>query len=443
MTLESFWRWGKRAFAYFLSTGLVQLMGAATTFIYVRLLPVSEYAVVALAVTTIGFIGVASDLGLGAALQYFRRATLGQQQAFALKAAAVQKLRLTLFWGAAAVGLGSTAYSLATTVPGSVPWWVILPLIGIASWYQVILSLKNTLMRLEQFQNASYLSDVVGAVVRFVFAILSVLLNVRSAPAIVAVFAAASAASLFTANRRAPQRALHDAKASNEDIRHAIRYIAPTIPAVLVFATQDMLILWLASVLGGGAAVAGVFALGRIGALLSVLGGFATVVLVPRLANVVDPRRAFWGGTAFSALLAATCGSLVMLLSLWPASVLWLIGPQYAHLVSELTLALCIASISVVTSSIHQTNRAMGWVRAEPVLALIHLMAIVVLATFADFSSAHGVLLISLRVNCVSLTLVIAISIIGCTGSTLVHFEPDDRHSQNMKGLNDDSSLSI
>jgi O-antigen/teichoic acid export membrane protein len=431
MTADFVRRWLRHALAYFSATGVTQLLGAVTTFIYVRLLTKDDYAALALAMTVLAFIGVASDLGLGAALRYFRRETLGDQAQFARKVRAVDDMRRILFFVACLIGLGIFGSALANTKMDTVKIAGSICLVGIASWFQVQLSLKLWLMRLEGHQQESYWSEIIGASVRFLVALVLLYVAVQSLLIVLLAFAVSTAASVMLARRLQPQDELHQAETDAATRKAIINYALPTVPSVILYATQDLLIFWLAALKGGAAPIAEVFALGRIGALLAIVGGFATVVVMPRMANVADPKRAFLGGAGFAALLAVLMSLIVALSVLYPAPFLWLIGDRYANLELALPYALTISSIAIVTGTLHQTNRNMGWIRLEPIIAVFQLSAIVGLVFFGDLTTAMGLLAIQLALATLNLLLFIANAFIGLINPALASVRRDIRNPED------------
>ena len=72
--------------------------------IYVRIMPVEQYALYALCLTSLSVISVGSDLGISGALSYFWRKSASDGRPIAPKIVAVRQLRALLFAGAMVVG---------------------------------------------------------------------------------------------------------------------------------------------------------------------------------------------------------------------------------------------------------------------------------------------------------------------------------------------------
>src|SRR5262245_46109245 len=66
-------RWSQLFVEFALNQGLVQSAGMVSGLIYVRLLPVDQYALYALSLTALSFAAIGSDMGLTESLSYFWR----------------------------------------------------------------------------------------------------------------------------------------------------------------------------------------------------------------------------------------------------------------------------------------------------------------------------------------------------------------------------------
>src|SRR5262245_15415235 len=66
-------RWGQLFLEFALSQGLAQSVGMLSGLIYVRLMPIDQYALYALGLTALSFASIGSDMGLTESLSYFWR----------------------------------------------------------------------------------------------------------------------------------------------------------------------------------------------------------------------------------------------------------------------------------------------------------------------------------------------------------------------------------
>src|SRR6266436_4424846 len=107
-----FARWSRLSVEFALSQAVGQSAGLISGLIYVRLMPVDQYALYAIGLTSLSFISTGSDLGLKDSLNYFWRE--GSRDGCGIEPiiAAVQRLRWALLVLASFV---SAALLLKTT----------------------------------------------------------------------------------------------------------------------------------------------------------------------------------------------------------------------------------------------------------------------------------------------------------------------------------------
>jgi hypothetical protein len=70
-TTDTIARWTRLSLEFAVNQGIAQSAGMIAGLIYVRLMPVDEYALYAMGLSSLTFISVGSDLGLGWSLGYF------------------------------------------------------------------------------------------------------------------------------------------------------------------------------------------------------------------------------------------------------------------------------------------------------------------------------------------------------------------------------------
>lgn len=143
--------------------------------------------------------------------------------------------------------------------------------------------------------------------------------------------------------------------------REIIHYILPATPALIFGALQSQLSLFLISIFGQTSSIAEVAALGRIAQLFTMLQVFNIVIVEPYIARLSRDRLpAVY--IKLTALATACCTPAVALAFAFPGAILWILGPQYEGLRSEmgwLVLASCINYIAVLAWIM---NRARKWV---------------------------------------------------------------------------------
>src|SRR5262249_17588718 len=130
--------------------------------------------------------------------------------------------------------------------------------------------------------------------------------------------------------------------------RQILRYLLPTLPAALYFTVQGPLLVWLAATFGSVRTIAEVGAVGRLGLAGGLFSGLIGTVFVPRLARLTDDRTYLVRFLQFGAVLAAVAAAMTVAAALVPDLFLFLLGPHYSGLRSELVLVVAGAGFSLL-----------------------------------------------------------------------------------------------
>lgn len=391
----------------------IQGLGAVTTLSFVHLLPTHEYAIFALCITTSNFMALMSDFGLTASLNYFWRSAKTSGAPFEDRYAAIKRVRMMLFLFSGAVSLGVLAF---LELKQGAPLHIVALTAGLVlalSWAQINVQMLIVPLRLMQKLRIAYAIELTGAIVRVSLAVLAFAFVLAQAWIPLAALGIASLVALFMARRNVPPEIVSRRKPSRESIRTVSTYILPTVPGTIVFATQDAFVYWLASISGGATVVAQAFALGRLAAIFVMLNSIMTNVIIPRIVNVHDDRRAHRNGLLPIVLIAFFCGVIVLATALFPGPFLFVLGEKYSGLGSELVLSLATATLALLATMLGQVSRTMGWVRWETPLIFLHAAVALAVIPFFTFTTTHGVLSYSLALAGFGLAKMIAIHVLG------------------------------
>jgi O-antigen/teichoic acid export membrane protein len=392
-----FARWSRLSVEFGLSQALGQSAALISGLIYVRLMPVDQYAVYAISLTSLAFISTGSDLGLTSSLNYFWREGSRDQGSIEPIIAAVQRLRWALL-------------VLASFVSGALLLKAIreqdLPIIGVFACFGLAVgtvsarlraTLDIQLMRLEGMQRESYYCEAAGSITRLLVAVAMIVTGITTAlfglaGGLLGSLAMWAAVRGFAGTPRSKLQAVE-----SETWRKLLGYAIPTAFTTLVYIVQLPVVLWLALTFGGKTLLAETFAVGRIGAIYGLMVGFVGVVIAPRLARISDDAHfALIVGLLMLALVILSIGA-TMIAYLAPSALLLLIGQKYVHLEREVVLSIAAASFELLTAFLAMANRMRGWVRLESVTAACQAAIIFILAShwsFQDSASAWGLIVV-------------------------------------------------
>jgi O-antigen/teichoic acid export membrane protein len=406
-------RWSRLSLEFAINQGLAQAAGMISGLIYVRLMPVDQYALYAMGLTALTFLSTGSDLGLTSALGYFWRKGIANGSAFEPWVATVLELR-SVFLVLAGVICGTMLFKAAAAQKLSMT--IVLACFGLVLatvWLQTQTSVALLRMRFQGRQRQSYYCEGTGSITRLLAAGAMIVTGIHTAVfglaggllGAIAIWAASRAMAPPAANKARPiERAPR---------REVLAFIAPMFPTMVVFMVQDPLILWLAFTFGGQAPVSETFAVGRIAAIYAIIFSFIVTVVMPRLASVGDEARLTRLTALFLLALVLLCAVVMAFAWLAPSVLLLLIGPKYAHLHTEVVLSLASASLGLLTSFLAIVNRMRGWVRLEPVAAACQVAVIFALATHWSFHDSASVLRLMVVLAGFSLFGVLMISVAG------------------------------
>jgi len=392
-----FARWSRLSGEFALSQAVGQSAGLISGLIYVRLMPIDQYALYAMGLTSLSFISTGSDLGLTSCLNYFWRESSRDECGIQPIIAAVQRLRWALFVLASFV---SGALLLKTTSEQNLSITSVFACLGLVV-ATVSVRLRATLdvqvMRLEGMQRESYYCEAAGSITRLLVAVAMIVTGITTALFGLAggLLGSLSLLAALRAFAGTPRSKLQ--RVESETWRKLLGYVIPTVFTTLVYIVQLPVVLWLALTFGGKALLAETFAVGRIGAIYGLMGGFVGVVLAPRLARISDDAHFARIVGRFMLALVLLCVGATTIAYLAPWALLLLIGPKYAHLDREVVLSISAVSFDLLTVFLATANRLRGWVRLESVTAACQAAIIFILASqwsFHDSASAWGLIVV-------------------------------------------------
>jgi hypothetical protein len=377
-------------------------------------MPISEYALYALAVSVLSFLSVASDLGLTGAIGYFWRQRLLRENEIQIETiiVAVRRLRWLLL-GLSGIVAGVMLSKSANTQ--NVPLYTVFfcfAIVLLTAALQTRISIDLLMVRIDGKLRQSYYCEAAGNAARLSVALAMIVFGIATAWfGLIAGLCGAIAAVLSLRLLRRPVVGSHVAP---ETWRGLFAYIGPTLPTMFVHMVQDPLIFWLVFTVGGQTSLSETFALGRIGVIYGVLGSFIITVVPIRLAHIVDKTHlARMVGLFLVVLLSVLC-MLLALAYVVPWAFLMLLGPKYAHLDDELVVSLLGASIGVIVTFLVMVNRLQGWVRLEPVTAFMQLAAISTIVPLWSFRSSLDAIWL--------MVLLAMIGLLGIAGTTILGF---------------------
>jgi O-antigen/teichoic acid export membrane protein len=412
-------RWAGILSAFFSTQSLIQLLGIATGILFIRTMPMQEWALYTLAFSVITFFTFVSDLGSSSSLLYFFNQSHRTGEPFPPYVSAVLSLRRTAFLLgglgvvvalpriALAKGFGVRDTALATVA------------VLVCVWFQISASLRVLVLRLADRYGESYRAEMVGAVLRLALAgamvmaaLLRAWLGVLATglgTALVALLALRSTGAPVGGDLR-PYR------------RKVLRYMLPTLPSALYFSIQGPMVVWLAATFGGTRNIAEVGALTRLGMVVGLFSSLTGIVFLPRLSRITDDRLFRRRYLQFGALLAAVAGALFCAAALLPRLFLFILGGHYAGLDRELRLVVAGAGLTLLGGYTVGVNLSRSWTRWETAAVLTLIAFQVLFVSVLPLGTTSGVLWFHLLSAAVGLSLQLTVVLTGFVRPSWVHW---------------------
>ncbi len=176
--------------------------------------------------------------------------------------------------------------------------------------------------------------------------------------------------------------------------REMLRYLPPLMPGVIFTAFQSQISMGIITILGTTQNIAEVAALGRLGQLFGILSAFNGVIIGPYFASL--PRISLFARyfqiLTLAILLAA---ALSVFAFVFPAPLLWLLGPKYAGLggsVGWVILASCICYVGGVMWTIHAARKWVFW-WANSIYIVVTIATQIVALQFLKMETTEGIVL--------------------------------------------------
>ena len=403
-------RWAAVFVEFSFVQGLAQLIGFAAGIVVVRLLPVQDYAIYTIANSMQGALVVLADSGVAsAAIGIGGRVWQNPVRLGQVIDAARATIKVT---GALIVIPALLTFVLLLSRHGASVGqaMVLAALLAASSALAVFNSVDLVAARLGGSTRFIQLLSLGASGMRLAATAIAAAFGLRVETAISALVVASGAQYWATAHwlrGKVGRDAPRDPSAAAELKSVAVRQF----PNSLNYVFQGQISIWLLSIFGSSAGLADLGAVTRIGAIFAVLMATMQNVIVPVYARCQDPSRL---GRLYLQILAGFAGLVlapVVLVAVAPQPVLWILGPQYAHLPAELVLAVLSASIGSLVSLAWMLNAYRAWFPPSRIWIPLELSAQIAVVLLIGVSTVSQVLMVAICSGLIMLAANVAVSI--------------------------------
>lgn len=377
---------------------LIQAVGLITGILVIRLLPTSEYALYTLANTMLGTMIVLADGGIATGVTAEAGKVWKEREKLSSVLAAGLRLRRTF-----------SIFSLLLSVPvlmylliNQGASWPASILIIICLCFGFLAALSDSILeiipKLHQEIVPLQKNQVQVGLGRLVLSGLSLFVFPW---AFIAIISAAIPRIYGNIKLSRITYGFIDISKPNPDAqKNIISIVKKTMPGLIYYCISSQLTIWFLSILGNTTSIAQIGALSRIVMLFSIIGAIFSTILTPRFARL--PSHDTQIAKRFIQIVVAfiaTCTIFIAATFLFTPAILWVLGPKYQDMGSELILYTIGSCIFTCTGFIYSLTSSRGLILSPYIYITTSIIAIFVGVILFDVSSLIGVLYFNLFVS--------------------------------------------
>jgi len=366
-------------------------------FLCVRLLPIPEYAKFAVVFGFLGPLAVLMNIGFSNTLLPLIGERIDDRQLIADYVASLRQLAHWLYFVIAPAAVIVYPLLVHRQHWGWRTIAVMLAMLLVAAWCSRVAGAYGAVLIVRRDRASWYRAQMVSSF--GTLALLGVVWATHLLNAFSAIFLnVAGIVYVATAYYLRAQRLLRVNGNPSPEMRKAIVHLSlPSMPNAIFYALQGQVSLLLITVFGHLTAVASVGALSRLGQIFVLLAQMNPLLVEPYFAKLPQARlkRNYLG---LLAVEGAFCFLASGLAASFPQVYLWILGPKYSHLRTEVFLLVAACSMSHLSGVLWIVNgsrRFVYWWNGMAVIVFTLAIEALFIWKF-DLSTVYGVLLLNL-----------------------------------------------
>lgn len=183
------------------------------------------------------------------------------------------------------------------------------------------------------------------------------------------------------------------AKADKQINDAILKIVYRVIPASIYYCLSGQITIWLSSVYGSTSTIAQLGALGRIAMLFNLFSVLFGTLIMPRFAKL-PPEKNMLLRRFFQVMMLLCVLCVVIMAGAWMFSsqILWVLGPQYSGLKSEVVLSVLASCIGMIAGSAFNLYSNRGWTINPALLIVLSLCTIGLGVSLIDISTIRGMI---------------------------------------------------
>ncbi len=385
---------------------LVQVLGFGGGLLLVRTMAQTDYGHYTLAISLVGLVNVLLDLGLATAVLAQGGPLHANRSGMALLVADAFKVQRWLALAGTAVLL--PAFAAMFVWQGMAPLQVtaLCALVMLCGLFNVYNAVAMSVMRLRGDLVTQQRLDVLANTFKLLAFVLAAatFVDARVAMAVNTVIAGAM---LFKLRSYLREHLGPAQPSQGQHLGDLLSFIRRQAPNTLYYCFSGQLTIWLMAAFGSSERVAELGALGRLAALFSIIAAVVAAVIQPyfaRASTARQLRQGFWALNLFFVLMTAALCALALTA---PHGLLWILGPRYAGLTSEVIWMVLGASLSAWSGAVYAVGAARNWLVPSWVVIPSGLLIFALAVQFFDVSTVAGNLMLNTSAACLMLALTV------------------------------------
>ncbi len=194
-------------------------------------------------------------------------------------------------------------------------------------------------------------------------------------------------------SKKVQEKAPYKTTESDEEYRKDImKIVKRTLPICIYYIISSQITIWILTILGETSSIASFGALSRLTAVFELMKVFFALLIVPRFAvkGDYDYRGLLRIYLFVFIVLASLCGIVLLLVTLFPTKILWILGSNYSGLNYELFLIVLSSLISLSSSILSDVILSRGWVINTVYLVVCNIITLAVCAKFFKLNTLVG-----------------------------------------------------
>jgi len=386
----------RASFSFASLEGCNQFLMLLVGLMVVRNMPVVEYGYYTICIATVGMCNALANSGLSSGFRKIGGEVHADPRCFsALYVSAVKERRVQTLFVVPMVVL--VVFLFLYRQEGLVGKALVLSLlVGLSALPELWRAIAMEVLLLKSAWRTVQLQNLLSVVLRIIL-VAGLLVFGLSAENVLLVNVCVIALTGWLTYRAAVRRLSLPADPNTEQRREIRHIMSRVMPNAIFSVTHQQLGTFLLATRGSVTSVADLGALTRLTAIFSIGVSAVAQIIAPKFAKTHAPtamQRLYVGTLVVVAVVVVI---VLVVAAMFPAQLLWILGPKYEHLQTPLFLAACLVMLQFAKSVTARMNQAKAWIlRAAKWNIPLTLGAIGLGIWFFNTSTLIGVLAIML-----------------------------------------------